>query len=197
MKHLKGFIIALRTLTSVPMPNPGVDNLALSLPWFPLVGFLLGSSLLFFGYLWAWLSVPEWPAGIALLMLIMEIILTRGLHLDGLADWADSLGAIKEREKKLSIMKDVNLGAFGVIALLTVLLARWIALERILVKDMLLWIPLVFVLPKTSMVELISTLPYARPEEGTASPFVKSASPKHRLVSHLLTLFLCLFFEVS
>lgn len=194
MKSITGLIIAFRTLTSLPMPEPGDEDLALSLPWFPLVGFLMGAGLFAVGYLWELLPIPDWPGGVALILLSLEITVTRGLHLDGLADWADSLGVMSQREKRLAVMKDVQVGAFGAIALLVVLMFKWVSLERILAKDALLWLPLVFIMPKTGMVELISTLPYARIEKGTAGPFVKGALPRHRFLAHMLTLFLCLFF---
>ena len=129
---MKGFVIALRTLTLILWPGKESEDLSASLPWFPIVGLFLGVILCGIGYLWTKLLLSQWMAGAALLMVGLEVWLTRGLHLDGLADWADSIGGFREREKRLAIMKDVSLGAFGVLALFLALMAKWVAFERIL-----------------------------------------------------------------
>jgi len=117
---------------------------------------------------WMMLPFREWWAGAALLIIGCEIWLTRGLHLDGLADWADSIGGFRQREKRLAIMRDSNVGAFGVMALIVALMARYVALERILASGAFIWFLVIFSLSRNMMVELMTTLPYAREEEGMA-----------------------------
>ncbi|WP_437090048.1 adenosylcobinamide-GDP ribazoletransferase [Streptomyces hundungensis] len=58
-------------------------------------------------------------------------LLTRGLHLDGLADVADGLGSAKPAEEALRIMKRSDIGPFGVVTLLFCLLAQIAALSRL------------------------------------------------------------------
>ncbi|NEC37257.1 adenosylcobinamide-GDP ribazoletransferase, partial [Streptomyces rubrogriseus] len=57
-------------------------------------------------------------------------VLTRGLHLDGLADTADGLGSGKPAEDALRIMKQSDIGPFGVLTLLFTLLAQVAALAQ-------------------------------------------------------------------
>jgi adenosylcobinamide-GDP ribazoletransferase len=192
--HMKGLVIALRTLTLISWPGKESEDLSTSLPWFPVVGLFLGLILYGIGYIWTKLLLSQWMAGTALLMVGVEVWLTRGLHLDGLADWADSIGGFQEREKRLAIMKDVSLGAFGVMALILALMAKWIAFERILIIGSFIWLLPIFALSRGMMVDLITTLPYAREGEGMARSFVKGASPKHRLASNLISLGICLPF---
>jgi adenosylcobinamide-GDP ribazoletransferase len=193
LKTIRTFIAALRTLTVIPWPGKEIRELSSSLPWFPVVGFILGLILYGTGHMWMLLPFSQWTAGGALLLVAVEIWLTRGLHLDGLADWADSFGGF-EREQRLAIMKDVSLGAFGVMALVLALMAKWVAFERLLSSDSIVWLLAIFTISRCMLVELIVTLPYARASDGMAGPFVKGASRRHRLASHVLSLGLCLFF---
>jgi adenosylcobinamide-GDP ribazoletransferase len=191
---MKGFGTALRTLTVIPWPGAESEDLSESLPWFAIVGLFLGLVLYATSILWRLVPFGSWPAGIALIMVGVEIWLTRGLHLDGLADWADSLGGIKEREKRLAIMKDHWTGAFGVMALVLALAAKWIAFERLFASGAVIWVLPILTLSRGMMVELIVTLPYARKGEGMARAFVEGASTKDRWVSHFVCLGLCSFY---
>ena len=71
---------------------------------------------------------------------------------------------------------------------------KWTALARILSIDALIGLVPVWMIARDMMVELAATLPYARPGEGTARPFLEGASCQHRLWSHGFTLIICLFF---
>jgi len=193
-KKMKGFNTALRTLTLIPWPGEECEDLSHSLAWFAVVGLFLGLILYAIALLWRLVPFAPWPAGIALIMVGAEIWLTRGLHLDGLADWADSLGGIKEREKRLVIMKDARMGAFGVMALVLAVAAKWIAFERLFSFGAVIWVLPILTLSRGMMVELIVTLPYARKGEGTARAFVEGASTRHRWISHLVCLGLCSFY---
>lgn len=93
--------------------------------WYPFVGLVVGAI--------AWLAwkaatsvFPSWVAGV--LTLIVWVVLTGGLHLDGLADCCDGLLASTSVERRLEIMKDPHVGAFGVIGLILVLLLKAAAL---------------------------------------------------------------------
>lgn len=190
---MKGLLTAFRTLTIISWPGKEDNDLAGSLPWFPVVGLILGLILYVLAVVWSVMSV-EWIWGAALILLVAEVWVTKGLHLDGLADWADSIGGFLQKEKRLEIMKDKHMGAFGVIVLIIALMAKLLAFGQILSSGSFVWVILVMVISRGMMVELMTTLPYARSGEGMARPFVKSAGQKHRVVSHLLTFICCLLF---
>ena len=83
-------------------------------------------GLIFWG---AWLGLAKLlpVVGAAAVLLGLTVIITRGLHLDGLADTADGLGGGSTPEERLRIMKDSRIGAFGVISLILVLLMKFAA----------------------------------------------------------------------
>ncbi|MFH1680083.1 MAG: adenosylcobinamide-GDP ribazoletransferase, partial [Candidatus Eisenbacteria bacterium] len=126
----------------------------------------------------ALVTLDTWPEGLGLLLVLASVLLTRALHLDGLADWADSLGG-NDRAARLAIMKDPHTGTFGTVALVAVLLAKWIAFTRLASSDTTLWIAAAFVASRTVQVQLAVRLPYARPEGGTGAPFVQGARSRH------------------
>lgn len=185
---MRGFTSAVRTLTIISWPGRESEDISSSLPWFPVVGVLLGLVVYGTGCICMLLPFTQWCAGVALIMVAMEVWLTRGLHLDGLADWADSIGGFHQRERRLAIMKDVSLGAFGVLVLILALMAKWLAFERILSSGSAIWLLPIFGISRGTMVNLITTLPYARKGEGMGRPFVDGASMKHVFVAQSICL---------
>ncbi|MEU3571127.1 adenosylcobinamide-GDP ribazoletransferase, partial [Kitasatospora sp. NPDC036755] len=91
----------------------------------PAVGLVLGAAAAAAGALVAWRAGGLLGAVAAVAVLAG---LTRGLHLDGLADVADGLGSGKPAEDALRIMKQSDIGPFGVLTLVLVLLAQVAAL---------------------------------------------------------------------
>lgn len=127
---MKGLLLALGFLTAVPMRTsaPGPHDLGRAAMWFPLIGFGLGIvlacahlifSLLFPALLAAALTVAVWAA------------LTGGLHLDGLADCCDGLLSAATPERRLEIMRDPRLGAFGAIGLMLFILLKVLAIASL------------------------------------------------------------------
>ncbi len=190
---IKGLITAIRTLTIIPVPGNEDKEMSLALPWFPLAGLLLGIILYFAVLVWKRLPFPQWPAGCAILLLILDVLVTRGLHLDGMADWVDSMGGFG-REKRLAIMKDVSMGAFGALALILAMMTRWVLFIRLLSSGTFLWIMAIMSISRSMLVELMTTMPYARSGDGMARPFMDKAGKRHRLLSYIITLILCLMF---
>ncbi|MGY1600777.1 adenosylcobinamide-GDP ribazoletransferase [Geodermatophilus sp. SYSU D00815] len=107
-------------LTVLRVPARAAASTRGVLPWAPLVGLVLGALATGVGVLGARLVSPF--AG-AVLCVAALAALTRGLHLDGLADTADGLGPLRGRERALQVMRQSDIGPFGVVTvLLTVLL---------------------------------------------------------------------------
>jgi len=119
------FLIATQFLTRLPVPlhtNWTMGDLKDSVALFPLVGILVG---LIGGLVYALGFLLNVPADLAAIMTVAVMVLvTGGLHEDGLADVADGFGGGRMVEAKLEIMRDSRLGSYGAIALIIVLTAR-------------------------------------------------------------------------
>jgi adenosylcobinamide-GDP ribazoletransferase len=96
--------------------------------WYPFVGLVIG-ALAWLAWKGAILVFPPLVAGI--LTLVVWVVLTGGLHLDGLADCCDGLFVSATQERRLEIMKDPHAGAFGVIGLILVLMLKAAALASL------------------------------------------------------------------
>jgi adenosylcobinamide-GDP ribazoletransferase len=123
------FLIALQFLTVVRVKKNLPFNAAAlgrSGAFFPLVGLLLGAALLGLD----WICRPFFPPSFLSIVLVLTLILlSRGLHLDGLADTADGLLGSSERQRSLDIMKDSAIGTFGALAVIVVVLLKICALD--------------------------------------------------------------------
>ncbi|MBV2353615.1 adenosylcobinamide-GDP ribazoletransferase [Streptomyces sp. J2-1] len=95
----------------------------------PLVGLVVGVLAALPGVLLLVLGAGPFPAAVA--SVAVPAVLTRGLHLDGLADTADGLGSGKPAGDALRIMKQSDIGPFGVLTLVLVLLGQVAAVTRL------------------------------------------------------------------
>lgn len=130
---MKPFFSAISFLTRIPIPASWVGDekaFARSVVFYPIVGLLLGgiSTLVFL------LIQPHLPPFVlAVIMLGLNIALSGGLHLDGIADCADGFLSSQPRERVFEIMKDSHIGVFGVIALNLILIFKVALLSTIFV----------------------------------------------------------------
>lgn len=156
------FWIALQFLSSLPVRLPGMPEpgqLGRSLLFYPLVGLVFG------GLLWALdgllLGAPLLLH--AALVLMAWVLLSGGLHLDGLADSADAwLGGFGDRERTLLIMKDPRSGPIAVVTLVVVLLLKWAALVALIEQEQALALLIVPMLGRGALLGLFLTTPYVR-----------------------------------
>jgi adenosylcobinamide-GDP ribazoletransferase len=127
------YLLALQFFTRIPVTgglavwvgySPAM--LRASAAHFPGVGWLVGAIT-------AGVSAAMWqllPGNamtslvVAVLGTVVSVMLTGAFHEDGLADVADGLGGLSERERALTIMKDSRVGAFGALALVLMLLTK-------------------------------------------------------------------------
>ena len=122
------------------------------------------------------------------------MLLTGGLHLDGLADSADAwAGGLGERERSLEIMKDPRSGALAIVILILVMLVKFAALHALLTKNSLL-IVIVPVMARAAIPLLFITTDYVR-ENGLGSDMVNHLPRKGVYVSVVLSL--CLVFVLA
>ena len=151
-----------------------------TLAWFPFAGAALGLVL---GAVW-WGAERVWPAGVAAAIVVAaDLALTGLLHVDGLADSADGLLPHLDRARRLEVMAAPDVGAFGVAAVVAVLLLRWAALATTAPSPLLLgglWCA-----SRTAMAVAARKVPYARPG-GLASAFLGGRTVSTALIGAVL-----------
>jgi cobalamin synthase len=119
-------------LTVLPVPARAAASTRGVLPWAPLVGLVLGGIAAGVAVLGErWVS----PSAGAVLAVAVLALLTRGLHLDGLADTADGLGPLRGRERALQVMHQSDVGPFGVVTLVLTLMLQVACLAALLPAD--------------------------------------------------------------
>ena len=156
------FWIALQFLSSLPIRLPGMPEpreLGRSLLFYPLVGLLFGAIL------WAvnWLLLGTSTLLHAALLLSLWVLLSGGLHLDGLADSADAwLGGFGDRERTLTIMKDPRSGPIAVVTLVLVLLLKFTALLALIEQPHSLALIIVPLIGRSALLGLFLSTPYVR-----------------------------------
>ncbi len=185
MQAIRGLVTAFRTLTILPLPGRDTDRFCTALYWFPAAGLFLGSVQTYCAFA---VAMSGWYEFSGLAMIVSGVLLTRGLHADGLADLADGFWGGKTKEAALRIMKDPSVGSFGALALILVTLLKWVAVIKLV--ELQSYTPLVsgVLLARWSQVLLASTMPYARSEGGTAQTFVTGAGVPHLLVTTIASI---------
>ncbi|WP_199906809.1 adenosylcobinamide-GDP ribazoletransferase [Aeromicrobium chenweiae] len=137
-RPLRGLILAVQFLTRIPTPQIRdfhEDDIGRSAPWFPAVGLLVGAAV----------AVPvellsDRPQLAALAGLVVWVWITGALHIDGLGDVADALGAShRDPARYAAALKDPHMGAFGVVTVVLQLIAKFVLLSEAAHQD-LTWV---------------------------------------------------------
>lgn len=170
-----GFYVALRFLTALPLPDRPVkpEEMGRSAAYFALVGLLIGGAV---GLLDALLRLV-WPTPVASAGVLAALVLVSGgLHLDGLMDSCDGLFGRRDPARRLEIMRDSHVGSFGVLGAVLLLLLKYAALVEVAPEWRLGGLVAAVVLGRTALVLAIWAFPYAR-AEGTGRAFKDGVGP--------------------
>jgi adenosylcobinamide-GDP ribazoletransferase len=151
--------------------------------FFSLVGLLIG-LLLGLGY--CLLSFLFHKSLVLWLTLGLLAFLTRGLHLDGFSDTIDGLASGGPREKILEVMRDSRIGAFGVMGLIFMIGAKYLALDQIVEPFIPHSLILMAVMGRNSMVLTCYRSAYARPDGGLAKPFAENLTTREMILSSIV-----------
>jgi adenosylcobinamide-GDP ribazoletransferase len=130
---VKRFLVAVQFLTRLPTPRIASDpgDLAASMRWFPAVGALIGAILA--GAAWLGLRIDSWTGALA--ALAAWVAVTGALHLDGLGDIADGIGAAHGDPARLrAALADPHVGSFAVVTIALQLLAKLVLLHALLAR---------------------------------------------------------------
>jgi adenosylcobinamide-GDP ribazoletransferase len=151
-----------------------------STPYFPLVGLLVGLILVALDRLFSYVFPP---LVVNSALFVSMVIITGGMHFDGLMDTCDGVFSGRDRERILEIMRDSRVGAFGVLGAVC-LAAMKIALLNAVKGDIRWATLLVFpMLGRWGMVWGVTLFPYARKNPGIGQSFTDFARKRYILWS--------------
>jgi adenosylcobinamide-GDP ribazoletransferase len=164
--------------------------------FFPLAGLAIGLILFLARFDLAALNLPVYLTSVILVAL--SIILTRGFHLDGLADTMDGLLSHRTKEEKLAIMKDPHQGTFGVVAIILDILLKVFLLAALLGFPE--YVPCLILYPlwgrlSTTIVSAFSS--YARPSGGLGHDMVEFSGTREFLTGLLLSCAISALFGIT
>ncbi len=161
-------LAAIRFLTSIPIPwlqedwwrQVSREQFARSLPYYPVVGLLIGLILAGIGWL-LYLFLPQ--AVTSGLLVVAMVIITGGLHLDGFVDTFDGLAAgHKTPEMRQQVMHRAGAGAIGVVSVILLLLVKYLSLNSVPESWLMATLVLMPVVSRWAMVYAVFIYPYAR-----------------------------------
>ena len=187
---MKRLIAALQFLTIIPLGKSAIYDPKGMVPFFPVVGIIVGGLLSVFDYI----TLNIWPTPVtAVLDVVFLVVITAALHMDGLGDTADGLMGHRSRENALAIMKDSRIGVMGLVAIVCALAVKWGGIMHLSDHRMLLLV-LVPAYSRSAMIFGIRYLEYGRPDGGTGFDFfgepLKLSAFKWMLIPVTLSIFL-------
>ena len=161
---MNSFLIALQFITTLPIKAKlkyNEKNIASSMLYYPLVGTIIGFILVVSNIL---LSMFISDPVVNILLLIIWIALSGGIHLDGLADSFDGIFGGKDKKRILEIMQDSSIGVYGVLSLVLITILKYVLLIELPIQDKNMILVIVPTLSRLSMVIAVYYFPYARKE---------------------------------
>jgi adenosylcobinamide-GDP ribazoletransferase len=161
---IRRFLIAVQFLTRLPVPrslNSSETDIGKAAAFFPLVGVIVGgaSALAFVGLY----RILPLPAAV-FLAIVFGAFLTNGFHEDGLADSFDGFGGGWTKDRVLEIMRDSRIGTYGTLALIFLILGKFIFLSSLPSGQIWRWLIVAHAAARWTTLPLCAWLPYARPE---------------------------------
>ncbi len=168
---LRNFINAVQFLTIVPVSRrheTEEGSLAGSMVYFPLLGFLIGLFLVYADNALS-RALPQTMAN--LLLVALSVLVTRALHIDGLADTLDGLMGGYDHSSRLAIMKDSRLGTSGALGIFFILMLKYISLNNLFESEKVAALLTAPMLARWSQTLMVFKANYGR-EEGMGKAFV-------------------------
>jgi len=192
---LKSLISAFAMYSKIPMPETewSEENHKYSLCFFPLIGLIIGIM----EYLWWNVNSVVYQSGSILysaVSVVIPVIVTGGIHLDGFCDVLDAKNSYADRERKLEIMKDSRVGAFAVIGLAVYFIIQF-GLYSAEDENIILCSSLIFVISRALSGIGAVTLKCAK-KSGTLQSFSEPADRKITLMVLVSVYVICIAFLI-
>lgn len=184
-----GFISAIEFLTTIPIKSKNF-SLKKSIVFFPFVGMIIGSILVGAHIILKTIFPRMICDAITLIILILS---TGALHLDGFADTIDGILGGRDKDEMLKIMSDEHIGTFAVVGIFCLLLLKFIFIFQM--PENILY-PSLVLMPILGKFSMVLSLVKGRPAKtnGLGSLFIGNSGTITLLISGLVTLLCCIFF---
>ena len=168
MRLFKSFIACFSTYSKIPMPTVDLDSedMKYVFVFFPIVGVVIGVLEYISFILCTNFGLPRFFR--ACIAVIIPIILTGGIHIDGYMDTKDALCSYGDKEKKLAIMKDPHTGGFAIINLIVY---------------MICYIAFMYIVNEKSIIYVCYSFVFSRILSGISVVTIKSAKANGMLSS--------------
>ncbi|GBE37853.1 MAG TPA: adenosylcobinamide-GDP ribazoletransferase [Nitrospirae bacterium] len=187
---MKKVLLAFQFLTIIPVTgikDVSEKDIGSASAFFPVVGVVQG--LIFAVSAGIFLKVFNAELSNGLVLLVM-VLTSGGLHLDGLSDTFDAVASTGDREKKLQIMKDSTIGPIGVIAIVIVLLLKYILLNALFSNSTInIYYLSLLLMPVFSRWTMVTALFHARTasQHGLGKTFIEHTGLKQLLIATFIT----------
>jgi adenosylcobinamide-GDP ribazoletransferase len=184
---MTGLLTAVGFLSAVPvgargMPRDGQFGRAVV--WFPAVGLFIGLALAGVD----WCARALWDSYVAAALIIgTTVVLTGGLHLDGLMDTADAYFSRRDRSGMLEVMRDSRVGALGVAAGVSVLLMKFATYGHLAGVEHWRAIAIAPMMGRLAVAVGVTFFAYAR-SEGTGARLAAETRAPHALAACIMAL---------
>jgi len=176
----------IQFLTRIPIPlkfDATNEDYGKGLIFAPIVGLIIGAILMGVYLLFA----PFLQVGARVALVIaFYIVITGGLHLDGLGDTFDGVFSNRPRERILEIMRDSRIGTFALLAIITVLFLDFWFLKNLIDKGFVTAILLFPMAGRIGSIISSSISSYARKGEGLGKSFIEYCGAKEFVIGSVL-----------
>ncbi|MGB6407281.1 MAG: adenosylcobinamide-GDP ribazoletransferase [Planococcus donghaensis] len=185
-----GFLLALQFFSVIPVKKQlpmEKEYITTMYAMLPLLGLLFGSVLA--STVWLLRDATDISSLLlGFIVVLIGMVLTGGLHMDGLADTGDAYFSYQDRAKRLAIMGDPRIGAFGTMVLVMAIVGKIILVAEIINEISFLCILLIPVFSRIGLLALFSTTKPAK-SDGVAAFFQQRTNHKKlRLLAIIATI---------
>jgi len=188
---MNSFLIALQFITIIPVKkdlNYSEKNIAKSMLYYPLIGTIIGLILVLVNMVGS-LLLPDLVRDS--LLLIFFVLLSGGIHFDGLADSFDGLFGGNNKKQILEIMGDSSIGVYGILAVVLILILKFTLLTELPMGLKNIVLIIVPTISRCAMVWAVYLFPYAK-KEGFGKAFKLYLSKKEAWAAALYTIIITL-----
>lgn len=189
MKIVNSFIIAFAMYSKIPMPKASweKENMKYVMCFFPWVGAVIGALFTMWGFFGDLLPIGH--TLYTILLLLIPVLVTGGIHLDGLLDTADALSSYQPKERRLEILKDSHAGAFAIIVCVVYFVAYYGFMSELSYR-MISLMAMGFFFSRTLSGLSITLFPCAK-SSGLAATFSSNGDKKRVRIILLVELIAC------